>query len=97
MAKRALGLTGLDWFYIGLQFQIEHHLFPRLPRHNLREARELVRAVCAKHGIHYHEESFFGAQLHTIRCLRAAAVAARATACPGFYRCRIWDGMNAIG
>lgn len=87
----------LDWFYIGLQFQIEHHLFPRLPRHNLREARDLVRAMCAKHGIHYREESFFGAQLYTIRCLRAAAVAARATVCPGFYRCRIWDCMNAIG
>ena len=26
----------LDWVHIGLQFQIEHHLFPRLPRHNLR-------------------------------------------------------------
>lgn len=22
----------LDWVHIGLQFQIEHHLFPRLPR-----------------------------------------------------------------
>ena len=29
----------MDWFHGGLQFQIEHHLFPRLPRHNLREAR----------------------------------------------------------
>merc|ERR1711904_346043 len=30
----------LDWVHIGLQFQIEPHLFPRLPRHNLRKARE---------------------------------------------------------
>merc|ERR1712146_686241 len=47
-----------DWAHIGLQFQIEHHLFPRLPRHNLRKAREMVRAVCEKHGISYHEPGF---------------------------------------
>ena len=29
----------LDWAHVGLQFQIEHHLFPRLPRPRLREAR----------------------------------------------------------
>merc|ERR1711871_922689 len=29
----------MDWFHGGLQFQIEHHLFPRLPRHNLRECQ----------------------------------------------------------
>lgn len=27
----------MDWFHGGLQFQIEHHLFPRIPRHNLRK------------------------------------------------------------
>ena len=33
----------LDWVHIGLQFQIEHHLFPRLPRQNLRKARPSSR------------------------------------------------------
>jgi fatty acid desaturase len=28
-----------DWFYGGLQFQLTHHLFPRLPRHNLRSVQ----------------------------------------------------------
>ncbi|OLP98308.1 Delta(8)-fatty-acid desaturase 2 [Symbiodinium microadriaticum] len=51
----------LDWVHIGLQFQIEHHLFPRLPRHNLREARTLVKEVCKKHNIRYHEPGFFQA------------------------------------
>lgn len=32
----------MDWFHGGLQFQVEHHLFPRLPRHNLRVARKMV-------------------------------------------------------
>ena len=90
----------LDWLHMGLQVQIEHHLYPRLPRHNLRKARALVRAVCEKHAIHYHEVSFFRAQADTIRCLRAAANAARATTrdpMHGFYRSRLWDGMNAVG
>ena len=34
----------MDWFHGGLQFQIEHHLFPRVPRHNLREVQKLVKA-----------------------------------------------------
>lgn len=90
----------LDWLHIGLQFQVEHHLYPRLPRHNLRMAQQLVRAVCTEHAIRYHEMSFFGAQVETIACLRAAAAAARcATRDPvhGFYRSRLWEGMNAIG
>lgn len=90
----------LDWFHIGLQFQIEHHLFPRLPRHNLRTAQKLVRAVCDKHAIHYNEASFFRAQTETIACLRVAAVASRVNAHDpkhGFSHSRLWDGINAIG
>ncbi|KAF3031816.1 hypothetical protein E8E12_001790 [Didymella heteroderae] len=35
----------LDWFYGALQFQAVHHLFPRLPRHNLRRAQGLCLRV----------------------------------------------------
>ena len=35
----------LDFTHIGLQFQVEHHLYPRLPRHNLRLARKMVQEV----------------------------------------------------
>lgn len=43
--------TWLDWFHGGLQFQVEHHLWPRLPRHNLRRARDLVQAFCHAHKV----------------------------------------------
>lgn len=84
----------------GLPSQIEHHLYPRLPRHNLRKARELVRAVCAKHGIPYHEPGFFEANALTISALRDAALEARkAKRDPGhgFYTSALWEAMNAIG
>ncbi len=32
----------MDWFHGGLQFQTEHHLVPRMPRHKLRKFREEV-------------------------------------------------------
>ena len=37
----------------GLNRQIEHHLFPTLPRHNLAKAQKLTRALCSNHGIYY--------------------------------------------
>ncbi|KAK3643882.1 hypothetical protein LTR56_009977 [Elasticomyces elasticus] len=45
--------TWLDWFHGGLQFQAVHHLFPRMPRHNLRKASEYVKAYCEEVGIPY--------------------------------------------
>ena len=39
----------------GLNYQIEHHLFPAMPRPNLRRARPIVRAFCSEHAIEYHE------------------------------------------
>lgn len=43
----------LDFVHGGLQFQAVHHLFPRVPRHNLRKASGLVREFCAEVGIPY--------------------------------------------
>ncbi|KAF2624184.1 fatty acid/sphingolipid desaturase [Macroventuria anomochaeta] len=44
----------LDWVHGGLQFQAVHHLFPRMPRHNLRRGQELVREFSKKTGVRYH-------------------------------------------
>jgi delta8-fatty-acid desaturase len=43
----------LDWFHGGLQFQAIHHLFPRIPRHNLRRTQKLVQEFCNDAGIPY--------------------------------------------
>lgn len=44
-----------DILYGGLNYQIEHHLFPTMPRKNLKSARELVKKFCREHAIGYHE------------------------------------------
>ncbi|KAF7895522.1 uncharacterized protein EAF01_009484 [Botrytis porri] len=43
----------MDFLHGGLQFQVVHHLFPRLPRHNLRRARGYVREFYEDVGIPY--------------------------------------------
>ncbi|KAG0650733.1 Delta 8-(E)-sphingolipid desaturase [Hyphodiscus hymeniophilus] len=43
----------LDFVHGGLQFQAVHHLFPRVPRHNLRRVQALVKEFCKDVGIEY--------------------------------------------
>ncbi|WP_329112630.1 fatty acid desaturase family protein [Streptomyces sp. NBC_01353] len=47
-----------DWFLGGLNYQIEHHLFPNMPRPHLRLAQPAVRAHCRTVGIPYTETGF---------------------------------------
>ena len=49
-----------DYWYGGLNYQIEHHLFPTLSRNRLRAAHEIVKPFCHKHGIPYQESSMLG-------------------------------------
>ncbi len=42
----------------GLDMQIEHHLFPKLPPQRLRQIAPEVRAACAEHGIAYHTDTW---------------------------------------
>jgi fatty acid desaturase len=52
---RAHPLT--DFWYGGLNYQIEHHLFPSLPMHRLRDLSVLVKEFCAQRGVAYYETS----------------------------------------
>ena len=52
---RAAYLT--DEWYGGLNYQIEHHLFPAMPRGNLAQAQRIIRAYCEERGVSYHETS----------------------------------------
>lgn len=56
-----------DFFHGGLGYQIEHHLFPDLPRHRLRRAAPHVRAYCAARGLPYHEAPFLDCILRALR------------------------------
>ncbi|KAL3814797.1 hypothetical protein ACJIZ3_016065 [Penstemon smallii] len=86
----------MDWFFGGLQFQLEHHLFPRLPRCHLRNISPLVQELCKKHNLPYVSLSFYEANKYTLKTLRTAAMEARNFTSP-VPRNLLWEAVNTHG
>src|SRR5487761_1783260 len=61
----------------GLNYQIEHHLFPSMPRPNLRRAQALIKEFCQQHGLPYCQASLAGSYAQALRHLHAAGRAPR--------------------
>lgn len=57
--------------YGGLNYQIEHHLFPSMPSRNLRRCRPLVQSFCARNGITYAETTPFDSYRRCLGYLRS--------------------------
>ena len=62
----------VDIFYGGLNYQIEHHLFPAMSRKHLPKARELVRKFCEKTSIPYYETTMPGSLAEIYNALKMA-------------------------
>lgn len=63
----------VDWFCGGLQYQVDHHLFPQLPRHNFKKVHDLVASFCQEHGVSYHEATFVEGTKEVLRHLDKVA------------------------
>ena len=63
----------------GLNYQIEHHLFPTMPTPNLRKAQPIVEAYCAQVGVPYEETSLVESYRQALRHLREVGAPLRAT------------------
>jgi len=72
---RAGALT--DFWYGGLNYQIEHHLFPSMPRNNLRTAQSLVKHYCQEHDIPYTETSVLGSYRALVQALSEVSTTVR--------------------
>ena len=61
------------WFstfwYGGLNFQIEHHLFPSMSRNKLKETQVIVRSICEKYSIPYHETGITASYVEILKYL----------------------------
>ena len=71
-----------DFFYGGLNYQIEHHLFPNMPRNRLRDAVSIVRGYCAEHDIPYHETSILEGFKELLTEMHRASAPLRAESSP---------------
>ncbi len=61
----------------GLNYQIEHHLFPNMARPQLPKARLLVREYCRANNIRYTEMNMFRANVHVVQYMHKVGLAAR--------------------
>ncbi|MCA2216195.1 fatty acid desaturase family protein [Jidongwangia harbinensis] len=62
----------------GLNYQIEHHLFPAMPSPNLRRAQPIVRAYCAEIGVPYAETGLIESYRQALQHLHEVGEPARA-------------------
>ena len=60
-----------DFALGGLNYQIEHHLFPSMPRPSLRRAQPLIEAFCQQRGLPYCQSSLVGSYAQALRHLNA--------------------------
>lgn len=81
----------MDFFHGGLQFQFEHHMFPRVARENLRSIHEQMKALCKKHNLPFRSKSFIAANIEVINLLKETAEKSKT------FSHMIWEGVNAIG
>lgn len=51
----------LSYFYVGLEHQLEHHIFPQIPHQNLARAGVIMRRWCAENGLPYRDVGWFEA------------------------------------
>lgn len=76
MSRNVSGGWLIHFLLGGLNLQIEHHLFPSMPRPNLRKLQPLVRQVCAEDNITYTEKSLPAAYASVLRYLNTVGLAA---------------------
>ncbi|KAJ5115670.1 hypothetical protein N7456_000018 [Penicillium angulare] len=67
----------LDFIHGGLQFQAIHHLYPRIPRHNLRKTQKFVQEFCEDVNIPYAVFTFYDGNKEVISRLGHVAKQAR--------------------
>ena len=60
----------VDWLCGGLQYQVDHHLFPMMPRHNLARCHKLVESFCKEWGVKYHEADLVDGTVEVLQHLQ---------------------------
>ena len=83
MSRNVRGGPLVDAAMGGLNYQIEHHLFPSMPRPNLRRAQPIIRAYCDRAGVSYAEVGLVESWGIVVRHLNAVGLRAEDTfSCP---------------
>jgi fatty acid desaturase len=71
-SRNVTGGRVIDGVLGGLNYQIEHHLFPNMPRPTLRLAQPIIQRFCEEHGVSYEQTGLFDSYRRSIGHLGAA-------------------------
>lgn len=83
MSRDIHGSRLLDVAMGGLNYQIEHHLFPSMPRPHLRLAAPEIAAYCREHGVPYTQTGLLASYAIVIRYINRVGLGERDVfACP---------------
>ncbi|MER5572262.1 acyl-CoA desaturase [Streptomyces massasporeus] len=79
-SRNVRGGALVDAFMGGLNYQIEHHLFPSMPTPALARAQVITERYCAELGIPYHRTGLIASHREALRHLRSVGEPLRAAA-----------------
>jgi fatty acid desaturase len=71
-SRNLIGGRLVNFVFGGLNYQIEHHLFPTMPRPNLARAQGMVRAFCSENRLGYAEAYPIASYVQAVRALQIA-------------------------
>ncbi|UGS27560.1 acyl-CoA desaturase [Microbacterium resistens] len=77
MSRNIRGNRFLDVAMGGLNYQIEHHLFPSMPRPHLRSAAPIVERYCRAHDVPYTQVGLFASYAIVVRYINRVGLGER--------------------
>lgn len=77
MSRNVRGSRVLDVVMGGLNYQVEHHLFPSMPRPHLRSAAPIVSAYCDAHDVRYTQVGLFTSYAIVVRYINRVGLGER--------------------
>ena len=79
-SRNVRGGRVVDWVLGGLNYQIEHHLFPTMPRPNLRRAQPIVQQFCQEKGVSYSQTGWLRSYRYVLEYLHSLGAPLRGQA-----------------
>lgn len=92
MSRNVRGSRALDVLMGGLNYQIEHHLFPSMPRPHLRRAAPIVAAYCHDNGVPYAQVGLLTSYRIVVRYINRVGLGER-----DVFTCPLIQTRTAIG
>jgi len=92
MSRDIRGSRVIDVAMGGLNYQIEHHLFPSMPRPHLRLAAPIIAAYCREHDVRYTQTGLFASYAIVVRYINRVGLGER-----DVFSCPLVEQRSVIG